>query len=300
MMDFAELKKSVVEPLSVSQKFHTTVDVLRLDSIHPIISGNKWFKLKEYLSHAQQQNKKTIVTFGGAFSNHIVATAAACRLAGLKSIGIILGERPQRLSHTLADAILFGMDLFFVSREAYKEKQLPNEILNSYVPEELYVINEGGYGIKGMEGAAAILQEADAATYTHIMAAVGTGTTLAGLTAAGSAHQKIIGISVLKNNFSLQNEIEALLPKEKQPQFQLLHDYHGGGYAKQNKELFQFMNGWYTQTGVPTDFVYTAKLFFALQDLLGKSYFPTDSKILVIHSGGLQGNRSLPKGTLIF
>jgi len=299
-MKFSPFEKCRIDSLSSLYKFHTTVDVLRLDLIHPVVSGNKWFKLKEYLEDARHQNKKTILTFGGAFSNHIVATAAAAKLYDLKSIGIIRGERPENLSHTLKNALSFGMQLHFISRKEYKTKKIPEEIVNTPVPDDLYVINEGGYGNKGMLGARHILNDVDASQYTHIIAAAGTGTMLAGLVAASNLSQIVVGISVLKNNVSLQKEINDLLPKEKQDQFQLLHQYHFGGYAKHTPQLIQFMNDWNAQTGIPSDFVYTGKLFFAVNDLIGKSYFPENSQILIIHSGGLQGNLSLQKGTLIF
>src|SRR4029079_19442246 len=133
-----------------------------------------------------------------------------------------------------------------------------------------------------------------------ILAAVGTGTTLAGLIEASDSHQKIIGIPVLKNAFSLQKEIETLIAKENRERFTLLHDYHFGGYANYSKALISFMNEWFESTAIPSDFVYPGKLFFAVNELVQKNYFPDNSKILVVHSGGLQGNRSLPKGTLIF
>jgi 1-aminocyclopropane-1-carboxylate deaminase len=300
MMNFSLFERLHIDSLTSLCKFHTTVDVLRLDLVHPVVSGNKWFKLKKYLEDAGHQNKKTILTFGGAFSNHIVASAAAAKLYDLKSIGIIRGERSQNLSHTLKDALSFGMQLFFISREEYKTKKIPVEIYGEYARGDLYVINEGGYGNKGMQGARNILKDIDAAQYTHIVCATGTGTMLAGLVAASNSNQIVTGISVLKNNLSLQKEINELLPKEKQNQFQLLHQYHFGGYAKHTSPLIKFMNDWYVQTGIPSDFVYTGKLFFAVNDLILGSYFPADSKILIIHSGGLQGNLSLPKGTLIF
>ena len=300
MKPFIELDRSRIDSVSSLYNFHTTVDVLRLDLIHPVVSGNKFFKLKEYLSEAEHQNKKVLVTFGGAYSNHIVATAAAAEWQGLKSIGIIRGEKPAALSHTLMQARSYGMDLIFVSREEYRRKSLPDEWLKNYRPEDLYIINEGGYGSRGMEGSRDILKDCNASTYTHILSAAGTGTTLAGLIAASHPGQAVIGISVLKNNFSLEKEINALLPTEKQGRFQLDHAYHFGGYAKHTPQLLQFMNDWYAQTGIPSDFVYTGKLFFAAHDLLQKSYFPEGSRLLIIHSGGLQGNLSLPKGTLIF
>jgi 1-aminocyclopropane-1-carboxylate deaminase len=272
--------------------------VLRLDMVHPVISGNKWYKLKEYLKQAKEQDKSTIITYGGAYSNHIVATAAACNQFGLKSIGVIRGERPQNLSHTLQDALTFGMRLIFISREEYKKKSIPLELYNSYSPDELYFVNEGGYGYLGMLGAASIIKESDISIYTHIMAAVGTGTTLAGLLQASLPHQKIIGISVMKNNYSLQNAVTQLIPDRHN--FQVIHDFHFGGYAKCSPELIAFMNQWYKRTGIPSDFVYTGKLFYAFEQLAGQNFFPPHSNILIIHSGGLQGNRSLPQGSLLF
>jgi 1-aminocyclopropane-1-carboxylate deaminase len=289
-----------VDPALFIQKFHTTVDVLRLDLIHPVISGNKWFKLKEYLREAKSLNKKIILTYGGAYSNHIVATAFAAKQNGFKSIGVIRGEKPPNLSHTLKDAMNFGMEVFFLSRNAYKNKIIPPMILEHYNPKEIYVINEGGYGIKGVEGAKAILKLMDLSAYTHILDVVGTGTTVAGIVESSGEHQTIIGISSMKNNFSLQQETEKFISEENTHRFKLIHDYHFGGYAKYTQGLIYFMNEFYRQTGIPSDFVYTGKLFFAVNDLLQKDYFPAGSKLLLMHSGGLQGNQSLPKGTLIF
>jgi 1-aminocyclopropane-1-carboxylate deaminase len=288
------------DPVPFLSTFHVSVDVLRLDKIHPVISGNKWFKLKEYLKEATSFNKKTILTFGGAFSNHIVATATAAKQNGFKSIGIIRGEKPAVLSHTLQDAMKSGMDLYFISREAYKKKTIPSSVFDDYSENDIYTINEGGYGAKGVEGAKDILKQIDPSAYTHIIAAAGTGTTVAGLIEASQKHQTIIGISSLKNNYSLQAEIEPFISKENKQRFTLIHDYPFGGYSKYNQQLIDFMNEWYKRTNIPSDFVYTGKLFFAVHDLAQKNYFPATSRLLVIHSGGLQGNRSLPKGTLIF
>lgn len=275
------------------------VDVLRLDKLHPLVSGNKWFKLKEYLALARTR-RQTVLTFGGAFSNHIVATAAAAQLSGLACIGIIRGEETAQLSHTLLQAKEMGMQLFFISREAYRQKEIPPVIFQHYSPSALCIIPEGGYGAEGVAGARDILQQHPTNSYTHILLAVGTGTTLAGLTLAALPHQQVVGIVVLKNLHGLQKEINFFLPTEKQQQFRLLHDYHFGGYAKKNPQLFDFMNGFYRHTGVPTDFVYTGKAFFAADALLQAGWFPPGSKLLLVHTGGLQGNLSLPKGTLIF
>jgi 1-aminocyclopropane-1-carboxylate deaminase len=297
-MSLIPFQKSKVVPIFINYKFHTTIDVLRLDEIHPVVSGNKWFKLKNYLFEAIANNKKTILTFGGTYSNHIVATAAASQYYKLKSIGIIRGERPKILSHTLQQALSYDMELYFISRNDYKEKVIPGEVLSTLDPNTVYIVNEGGYGKMGMLGAMEILEELNSNDYSHIIAAVGTGTMLSGIISAAHPDQKIIGIPVLKDD-SLELKIKALLPMERQ-RFQLIFDYHFGGYAKTSPELIQFMNNWYNQNGIPTDFVYTGKLFFAANDLLGKDFFPKGSKILIIHSGGLQGNLSLPQGTLIF
>lgn len=270
------------------------VSVLRLDKIHPVISGNKWFKLKFYLEEAVQKNKRTIATFGGAWSNHIVATAAACRMNGLKSIGIIRGEEPKELSQTLKDAKEYGMELFFLNRRDYKKKKVPDTILN----EECYLIPEGGYGKKGAEGASTILNYCNKDHFTHICCAIGTGTMMAGLVNASSEDQEVTGISVLKNNFELEEKIHSLLNRDSR--FCLDHTYHFGGYAKYNQELIRFINEWYRLHHIPSDFVYSGKLFFAVRDLIANEYFPSGSKILIIHCGGLQGNRSLAKGLLIF
>jgi 1-aminocyclopropane-1-carboxylate deaminase len=300
-MPHNHLKAALMVPTQkkLYQQKGIEVSVLRLDVIHPVISGNKWYKLKAYLEDVAEQHKKTIVTFGGAFSNHIIATAAACRIAGFKSVGIIRGEAPRQLSHTLIDAQQQGMELHFVSREAYRQKEVPTPIIEKYGAENIYVIGEGGYGKKGMEGAMDILKECNADAYTHVVAAVGTGTMLAGLVAAAKPEQQVIGISALKNNLDLEKDVQVLLPTPKN-NFTILHQFHFGGYAKRTGTLLQFMNDWYQQTGIPSDFVYTGKLFYAADQLIQQDYFAPGSRILLIHSGGLQGNNSLPKGTLIF
>jgi 1-aminocyclopropane-1-carboxylate deaminase len=277
-----------IERISAFFATELEVDVLRLDKIHPVISGNKWFKLRYYIEDAKAQNKKTIVTFGGAWSNHIIATAAAGKLHGLKTIGIIRGEKPLELSTTLQQAEEAGMKLVFVSREDYSKKIIPPG-------NEGYIINEGGYGNLGAEGASTILDHCPN-DFTHYCCAAGTGTMAAGL---ANRVSKVVAVSVLKNNHSLEREIATLL-RDSAIAPAIIHDYHFDGYAKYQPELLQFMNDLYRHTGIPTDFVYTAKLFYAVRDLISKSFFPTGSRILLIHSGGLQGNLSLRKGTLMF
>jgi 1-aminocyclopropane-1-carboxylate deaminase len=283
-----------VDNISVFCKNEVVVDVLRLDKLNPVISGNKWFKLRYYLEEARSQHKKGILTFGGAWSNHIVATAAACHMNGLKSIGIIRGEEPRQLSTTLLRAKELGMQLIFISRTAYQNKEIPAAIQ----PEEYYFINEGGYGITGARGASTILEHCHN-NYTHYCCAVGTGTMMAGMINHSQAEQKTIGISVMKNNTGLEEMIQKLIVN-KTDNWKVIHDYHFGGYAKHQPALLQFMNEFYRQTGIPADFVYTGKLFYGIADLVEKKYFPAGSRLLLIHSGGLQGNESLSAGSLIF
>lgn len=273
-------------------------DVLRLDLLHPVVSGNKWFKLRYYLQDALAQQKTTIVSFGGAYSNHIVATAYACKNAGLRSVGIIRGEAPAVYSHTLQAATAYGMDLIFVSREAYKNKTRLQLQLNQT---EWYWIGEGGYGIMGAEGAATLLGTTNFSVYTDIICATGTGTMMAGCIKGCLPHQQVSGISVLKGHHSLQQEVETLLTvSERNKRYRFFQEYHFGGYAKHPPELIGFMNELYRQEHIPTDIVYTGKLFFAVSDLIRKNLFCTGSRLLVIHSGGLQGNESLPKEKLIY
>ncbi len=272
-----------------------TLSVLRLDKIHPYVSGNKFFKLHHYLQEAKLQRKKTIVTYGGAWSNHILATAAACRLHQFHSIGIIRGERSSSPSATLQKAAELGMELIFLSRDEFNnQKRNPR-----YDNEGCYYISEGGFGIPGAEGAASITDHCTKQDYTHFCCAAGTGTMTAGLIKSTLSHQQVTSISVLKNNTQLETDIQQLTGHIAD-KLSVIHAYHFGGYAKYKAELIDFMNSFYRQTGIPTDFVYTGKLFFGLLDLITSNYFPSGSNMLVIHSGGLQGNASLKKGTLIF
>ncbi|MFI5185532.1 MAG: 1-aminocyclopropane-1-carboxylate deaminase/D-cysteine desulfhydrase [Chitinophagales bacterium] len=273
--------------------------VLRLDKIHPVISGNKWFKLKYYLQKAKEEGKEQIATFGGAYSNHIIATAAAGKLLGYKTLGIIRGERPETLSHTLLQAIDYGMGLIFVSREDYRDKTLPLEIQSK--KSRICLINEGGYGKDGANGAAEILNFCQKENYSHFACAAGTSTMMAGLIKASLQHQEVIGISVLKNNKNLEKDLCDLLSTEDQEKIhRVIHQYHFGGYAKYSRELINFMNEFYKNTLIPLDFVYTSKLFYGIIDMIKNNSFSKGSNVLLIHSGGLQGNLSLPKGTLIF
>jgi len=278
------------------------VDVLRLDTIHPVISGNKWFKLKNYLLDAIQKGHDTIITFGGAYSNHIIATACAAKEYGFNAIGVIRGEESPQLSHTLQLAREYGMKLRFIGRDQYKKMR---DSVDEY--EELlekfhgaYIIPEGGQGKQGIKGSEEIMGLARK-NYSHIICAIGTGTMYIGLANAMDKAQYIIGIPVLKGMADLLSQFEPYLDDPgKINQCSIQYDYHFGGYAKRKPELIDFMNRMYAETAIPTDFVYTGKLFYATTDLIERNYFGPGTKLLVIHSGGLQGNHSLSPGTLNF
>ena len=274
------------------------INILRADVLDPVVSGNKWFKLQFYVRDAMAAGKTTLATFGGPYSNHIIATAKYSASMGLNTVGFIRGEKPTTLSPTLTDAIQHGMTLHFVSREDFEQRE---KIIEKNQDPNWAWVPEGGYGITGAEGAKSMLTIKDSSSYDTIICAVGTGTMMAGLIKAAAPHQKVIGLSVLKNNISIDAAIKALLTKEEaNKNFEMIHDYHFGGYAKHKPALIDFMNECYKKMELPLDFVYTAKLMYGVRDLATKGKFEPSSKILVIHSGGLQGNRSFKKGTLRF
>ncbi len=293
--DSVDVQKIEAEWLTDKQ---LSLDILRLDKIHGVVSGNKWFKLKYYMGDALTLKKDTIATFGGAWSNHIIAAAFAAREAGLLSVGIIRGEKPEVLSYTLQRAEEYGMQLHFVSREEYKNKEA---IKHRYALSNWYWIHEGGYGTLGAKGAAEISQLVRLTDYTHIIAAVGTGTMLAGLISKSNANQKVTGISSMKGNKHLDEEIKTLLINPfSNATFEIKHEYHFGGYGKHTPQLIDFINEVYREHHLPLDIVYTGKTFYAIKDLAENNFFEHGSKLLMIHSGGLQGNKSLLHKVLAF
>ncbi|MCX8020544.1 MAG: pyridoxal-phosphate dependent enzyme [Chitinophagaceae bacterium] len=297
-MNFLQPHNITTDPIlhPVFLKKNIKAYMLRLDKIHPLISGNKWFKLKYFIAEAEQKKAEKIITYGGPWSNHILATAAACQLFSLPCAGIIRGEKPHQLSPILKLAEKLGMQLFFLSGKDFELSAIPVELQT----EKIYVIPKGGSDENGIRGASEILNYADQATpYTHILCAAGTGTTLAGLMRAARPTQQITGISVVKNNFSLNKWIE-ITCKNSSCRFDIRHEFHLGGFAKKNHTLIAFINSWYEYTGIPTDFVYTAKLCYAAVELAKQDYFPKHSHVLLIHTGGMCGNLSLDKGKLIF
>jgi 1-aminocyclopropane-1-carboxylate deaminase len=216
----------------------------------------------------------------------------------MESVGFIRGEETVPLNPALQDAASYGMQLMYTDRKQYRN---PDLIKQKEHKPGWYWIPEGGYGITGARGASTLLQTHDATGYSHIICAVGTGTMMAGLIRAAQPTQQVTGISVLKNNPELLQQVEQLLDEpDLGKNYQLLHDYHFGGYAKHPSQLIAYMNDLWKREQIPTDIVYTGKLLYAVEKLIVEDFFPEKSRLLVIHSGGLQGNRSLPSGTLLF
>ena len=264
------------------------ITIKRLDLVHPQISGNKFFKLKYNLLAAQQQGYKKLLTFGGAYSNHIAATAYAAQCFGFESLGIIRGEElaSKPLNPTLSTAQQFGMQLRFVSRENYRLKQSPDYLaqLQQDYP-DYYVIPEGGTNTLAIQGCQEILNAQDRENYDLICCAVGTGGTMTGLIEASSTHQQVLGFSALKGDF-LTSEVQQLTHKTN---WQITDQFCCGGYAKTTSELLQFIQAFEQRYQIPLEQVYTGKMLMGVFELIQQGQFSAHSRILVIHSGGLQG-----------
>jgi 1-aminocyclopropane-1-carboxylate deaminase len=260
------------------------LDILRLDKIHETISGNKWFKLKYNLLEAQKLTAETMVSFGGAYSNHLHALAYAGKLLNLKTVGLVRGEEVH--NPTLNDCKNWGMELQFISREAYRNKTAPDflESLADQFPSS-YIIPEGGDNKLGQLGCAEILSDTMKEEYDIICCSVGTGTTISGI--AESYRKKIWGFAPFKNAHSLKEKLSTQIPN-----LDYISDYHFGGFGKWNNELLEFRADFSKNYQIELDKIYTAKMFFGLQEILSKNVESRNQKILVIHTGGLQGNRS--------
>ena len=262
--------------------------IKREDLLHPYVSGNKLRKLKYNLQAAKNQNKSTLLTFGGAFSNHIAATAFAGKQYGFRTIGVIRGEELKSQideNPTLKFARQHGMIFEFVSRENYKLKDTVNFIDNlKDIFGDFYLLPEGGTNDLAVVGCEEILNENDD-KFDYVCVSVGTGGTICGLINKAFNHQSILGFPALKGDF-LQ---EVICQNTKKNNWKLVLDYHFGGYGKVNSELIDFINNFYKNTSIPLDAIYTGKLVYGVIDLINKNYFPKNSKILIIHTGGIQG-----------
>lgn len=265
------------------------VFIKRDDLIHPYIMGNKWRKLKYNLKHAQKQHFEGILTLGGAFSNHIAATAAACSENKLKSIGIIRGEELNPQSNaTLRFASGQGMQLRFVSRETYRTlRNTPTALQNQYP--EYFVLPEGGTNHLAIRGCAELVEELTD-QYDYLILPVGTGGTMAGLLKGMKGSGQLIGVSSLKGDF-IKDEFKELTKAHHIPyiNYQIINRFHFGGYGRVNDELIRFINRTKQNIGLLFDPIYTAKMYFGVRQLAEERFFGSGSRLLIVHTGGLQG-----------
>lgn len=267
--------------------------IKREDQIHPLVSGNKFRKLKYNIQEAVKQKHTTLLTFGGAFSNHILATAAAGNLKELQTVGVIRGDelginssKTLEANPTLRTASELGMKFEFVSREEYRNKtsaRFLHKLQEKY--EDFYLIPEGGTNDLAVKGCEEILEKEDD-QFNYICSCVGTGGTISGIINSAQKHQKILGFPALKGSF-LKNDIQRY--SKFKDNWELINDYHFGGYGKYSDELIHFMNRFKKITQIPLDPIYTGKMMFGVVDMIKNKLFPAGSKILIIHTGGLQG-----------
>jgi len=277
------------------------VSVLRDDLNHPIIQGNKFWKLKYNISNAQKKGNSTILTFGGAYSNHILAVAQAGKEFGFKTIGIIRGEENLPLNFTLKTATELGMQLHYIDRTTYKIKHtqdFKDYLRNIYGA--FYLIPEGGTNYYAVNGCMEIIK--DSSLYDYVCCPIGTGGTISGITIANKNQSKVIGFPALKNGDFLKDEVHSQINSVTQDEeltdilmesFSLQTDYHFGGYAKINDELINFVREFNSIHGFKWDLIYNGKMAFGVFDLIKKNHFPKGSKILLVHTGGLQGINGL-------
>lgn len=265
--------------------------IKREDLLHPIISGNKWRKLKYNLMAAKEVGKSTLLTFGGAYSNHIHAVAGAAKEYGFKSIGIIRGEEHLPLNPTLQDAHDMGINLQYMDRTTYRQKQ-SKELLDSLRKTfgDVYMIPEGGTNELAIKGAAEIVEGIED-DYDYLCVACGTGGTAAGIISGLNGRSEVLGFSVLKGDFHHQEIVNWLSTTEK-PLLDNWHvntDYHFDGYAKFDLQLINFINRFKSNYHIQLDPIYTGKMLFGVFDLISKGHFPAKTRVLAIHTGGLQG-----------
>ena len=274
------------------EKARVRVFIKREDLNHPLVAGNKWWKLKHNLEQAKQAGCRTLLTFGGAYSNHIYATAAAAGQCGFESIGIIRGEETLPLNATLAFAVAQGMRLRYVSREAYRTKTESGfiENLKSELG-EFYLIPEGGTNSFAVKGCVEWTEKLRAIEFDYLCLPVGTGGTIAGLI-AGLPDKKVIGYSVLKYGESMKGQIQSLARECSGKEFsnwRIEDGYHFGGYAKSNRALADFVRSFKEEHAIPLEEIYTGKMMFGILDGIKLGKFEPGSTLLAIHTGGLQG-----------
>lgn len=270
------------------------LSMLREDVIHTEISGNKYRKLKYNFLEAERLGYKKIITFGGAFSNHIAATATASKLNNFEVIGFIRGEEIEDLiaeNPTLCFARNEGMNFNFISREEYRLKDTEdyiNQIKRTYP--DYYIIPEGGTNELAIKGCEEILHT-ECLDYNYVTSAIGTAGTIAGIINSSTLNQQILGFPSLKSDH-FDEEIRKLTKKRN---YTIIDNYHFGGYGKVSEELINFINYFKNETSIPLDPIYTGKMMFGIFELIKNDYFKENSSILAIHTGGLQGIEGMNK-----
>lgn len=267
-----------------------SISIKRLDLIHPQISGNKYYKLKYNFLEAQRLGYRGILTFGGAYSNHIAATAYAAHRYGFKSVGIIRGEelKHRALNWTLSTAHAMGMQLEFISRNAYREKHLEASLQQfSLQFPDYYIIPEGGTNRLAIKGCTEILSDEDRVQFDVICCAVGTGGTITGLIESSHPDQTIIGFSALKGEFLTED----VRKKTAKTHWHITDEFCFGGYAKTSPALFEFIEHFEQQYQIPLEQIYTAKMLYGIFKWIDQGYFKKNQRLLMIHSGGLQGKQ---------
>lgn len=295
----AEIQK-IDLPLLIEKEVE--LHVLREDLLHEFISGNKWRKLKYNVLRAEQKKCEAILTFGGAFSNHIAATAAAGKAFQIKTIGIIRGKEADLTNPTLAFALEQGMEIHKVSRTEYHRKydeDYKYELRQRFG--NIHIVPEGGSNYEGINGCTEILKNISL-DFDYVTVACGTGATLAGILLSLEDHQKVLGFQALKGEGYLKTEIQKMLKwylmdesliEEYVAQWEMEENYHFGGFGKITDELVSFIKDFKKQTGIQLDGLYTGKHLFGVMDKIQKNEFPKGTKVLAIHTGGLQGNQGL-------
>lgn len=262
----------------------------RDDLLHPVISGNKWRKLKFILDHALSLDADTIISMGGAYSNHLHALAHIGKVLGLKTIGFVRGEQPETLTPTLLDMKAWGMELKFVSRSEYRVlRQYKNRHDLPGLKPRQYWLTEGGAQILALKGVAELVAETRI-SYDTLCVPCGTGTTLAGIINAVPEQASVLGFAALKNADFLTAEVEAMLSQSRN-NWHINLDYHFGGFAKTNAGLNAFIEDFELKTAIPLEPIYTGKMMYAVYDLIKKHYFQPGQRIITVHTGGLQGKR---------
>lgn len=264
----------------------------RDDLLHPIISGNKWRKLKYILQHALSTGADTIISMGGTYSNHLHALAYTGKLLNISTVAYIRGEQPDLFNPTLKDLVAWGMELKFISRSSYRELR-HYQSLPEQKPYE-YWLPEGGALGYALQGVAEMVEEIDIA-YDTICVPCGTGTTMAGIIAAAENKTTVLGFTALKGKHFLEHDVNKLLPDPSTSfcQRSINHDYHFGGFAKTTPKLLEFINSFEHQTGIELEPVYTGKMMYGIYALIKQGYFTCGHRIIAVHTGGLQGKRDV-------